>query len=126
MIKKVLLTLWVLLSVFIPVNAGELEDALGKGKDVFLYLYSPECKYCVMFSPKYEQLKKTYASKYTFVKANTQTPYGARLYYKYQAHYIPFVVMINSKQDRVLRISPNCLIDSVCADIELKKWNENK
>ena len=48
MIKKGLL---LILSAFfiIPSFAGEVENAINKGHNVFLYLYTPDCKYCKIY-----------------------------------------------------------------------------
>ena len=45
MIKKGLL-LFLSAFLILPSFAGEVENAINKGHNVFLYLYTPDCKYC--------------------------------------------------------------------------------
>ena len=61
MIKRLLLIF--ALCVSLPAFAGVFEDALKTGNNVFLYLYTPECKYCNEFNPVYQRLAKNYGDK---------------------------------------------------------------
>lgn len=65
MFKKCLL-LFLLLTI--PVYAGEVENAIAKGDNIFLYMFSPKCKYCVMFSPTYNKLSKYMTDNTHFLK----------------------------------------------------------
>ena len=114
MLKRLL----ILLSLFfvLPANAGELEDALSKHPNVFLYLYTPECGYCTRFTPKYEKLSKVYDSSYGFVKINANTAYGYKLMRQYGARYVPFVVLVKSKNNYAAQVQTACLMDTPCMD----------
>ena len=113
-----------LLSFFLlnPAHAGNIENALKRGDNVFLYLYSPDCKYCTMFTPIYEKLTKTYNGQYTFSKVDTSTNYGKILMYQYQGRYVPYVVLINNKKNKATHITPMCLLDDVCLNTEIKQF----
>ena len=88
MLKKCLMLL--LLGLTIPACAGEVENAIAKGDNVFLYLHSPSCKYCVMFSPRYNKLSKVYNGQYSFFKVDTTTKYGHELMYEFGGTYVPY------------------------------------
>ena len=114
MLKRLVLILF--LFTLSSVNAGEFEDALAKNQNVFLYLYTPECGYCTKFTPKYEKLSKVYDSSYGFVKVNANTQYGYNLMRKYGARYVPFVVLVKSKNGYAAQVQTACLTDTPCMD----------
>ena len=105
----------------IPVFAGELEDALSKNKNVFLYFYTPECSYCSKFTPRYNKLSKMYDKHYTFIKLNASTHYGYSIWRKFGGKYVPYIVLINSKNNAA-QIDPNCLINTECTERVLMKF----
>lgn len=121
MIKKGLL---LILSAFfiIPSFAGEVENAINKGHNVFLYLYTPDCKYCKIYSPKYNELIKSHNGEFAFIKENASTNYGRKLMYEYRGGYVPYVVMINGKKHKAMQILPDCLMDTVCTETEMKRF----
>ena len=82
MLKKCLLIL--ISMAFLPVFAGEVENAINKGNNVFLYLYTPDCSYCQKFSPRYDKLAKMYDGQYNFFKIDANTAYGRDLIVKYR------------------------------------------
>ena len=118
MFKKGLLTL--LLMGLLPVFAGEVEDAINKNQNVFLYLYTPKCKYCVKFSPIYNQLAKAKEGNYTYIKVDASSRYGYELMRKYRGRFVPYVLLV--KKDKAVQILPNCLMDSACVKQEIKKF----
>lgn len=120
MLKKCLMLL--MLAIIMPVQAGEVENALAKGDNVFLYLFSPRCKYCVMFSPAYNKLTKAYNGQYSFFKVDSTTKYGHELMYEFGGTYVPYVVLINEKKKKALHIQPACLMDSLCLQTEMKNF----
>ena len=118
---KRLVTMFLLLQC-VPVFAGELENAWTKNKNVFLYLYSENCGYCKMFSPRYNKLSATYNKNYEFVKVDTDTDYGLNLLRKYNGRYIPYVLLLN--KNKVVQIQPDCLMDLACVEYEIKAFNK--
>ena len=122
MLKKGLLFLLPIFFLSLSANAGEVENALNKGQNVFLYLYTPDCGYCKLYSPLYEQTIRSHKGEFTFLKINGDSNYGHQLVYKYRARYYPHVVMINAKKNKVLQILPPCLMDNVCTDAEIKRF----
>ncbi len=122
MFKKFVLSL-VLLS-FISASAGELEDALSKNKNVFLYMYTPECGYCTSFTPRYNKLAKMYDKQYTFIKLDASSMYGYKVFRSYGGRYVPYVVLINSKND-TKSVSANCLASTECTERTLIKFTKN-
>lgn len=119
MFKKILLSLFLL--NFISASAGELENALTKNKNVFLYLYSPKCGYCTQFTPRYNELAKIYGKKYTFIKLDASTMYGYKVFKSYGGHYVPHIVLINSKKE-TKQVETNCLVTTKCTEQTLTKF----
>ena len=118
MLKKCLLFL-MLFSV-LPICAGELENAINKRDNVFLYLYTPNCGYCTKFTPRYNKLSKMYDSKFAFVKIDASTNYGITLARKYRAGFVPYVMLLNKNKSQF--VSPSCLSDNVCVENAIKKF----
>jgi len=121
MLKKFVI-LFGLLSL-LPVCAGELEDALKQNKNVFLYLYTPECGYCKKFSPKYNQISQKYNKEYKFIKLDASTPYGYSIFRKFNGRYVPYVVLIDSK-NKAKNIDYLCLEQAECTDKILTKYKK--
>lgn len=119
MLKKCLL-LFLLIIFMLPVCAGEVEEALKNGKNVFLYLYTTDCSYCKKFSPTYDYASKTYNNKFTFVKVDANTPYGHKLMRTYTGRYVPYVVLLKPNDGMI--IPPSCLADKACIDLMSKKF----
>lgn len=119
MLKRILSVLLIL--GCIPAFAGELENALAKNKNVFLYFYTPECGYCNKFLPRYNKLSKMYDKNYTFIKLDASTQYGHSVFRKFKGRYVPYVVLINYK-NKVAQIDPNCLMNTECSEQELMKF----
>lgn len=123
MFKKFLLLIALLF--ILPANAGDLENALEKGHNIFLYLFSPDCKYCDMFNPEYKKLLSEYNGQYSFFKIDSTTKYGKNLMYEFRATYVPYVVLVNDAQKKALRIHPACLMDSRCLNSEMKAFRKS-
>lgn len=109
-------------AISLPVFAGEVENSLNQGHNVFLYLYSSNCGYCKLFAPKYDKLSKMYDGQYNFYKFNAGTQYGHDLLLRYKGHYVPYVLLINNK--KTIQILPNCLSDMVCVEKEMKLFRK--
>ncbi len=119
MLKKFIIILC--LFSFIPVHAGELENALKQNKNVFLYMYTPECGYCQKFEPRYNKISKMYDKNYTFVKLNANTQYGYSIFRRFNGRGVPYVVLINSK-NKANAVDYYCLMQTECTDKVLKKF----
>ncbi len=120
MLKKCLLI--ILMLAAIPVYAGELEDAMARGVDIFLYIYTPDCSYCNEFLPTYNKLAKTYENNYKFIKADASTQYGKKLLVQFGGRYVPFVVMLNAQRRVLLHVDPDCLSDTACVEKKVKEF----
>lgn len=120
MFKKCLLFLFFFLAL--PAFSGQVEDALSKGHNVFLYLYSPKCKYCTMFAPTYNKLTKKHDGEFVFIKTDSTTSYGNDLMYKFRAGYVPYVILLNANKKTAVQITPACLLDMVCTENSMKEF----
>ncbi len=120
MFKKCLLIL--ISMAFLPVFAGEVENAINKGHNVFLYLYTSDCSYCQQFMPRYNKLTKMYDGQYNFFKINAMSPYGKELMRNYQGSYVPYVLLLNKKKG--MNLTPSCLDDMACVEKGLKDFRK--
>lgn len=100
----------------LPVFAGSFEDAVKSGNNVFLYMYTPTCGYCVKFNPIYTKISSQYGNKYKFVKIDASTMYGQSLMRKFRARYVPFVVLTNGKTKQSAQIMSDCLTEYACVE----------
>ena len=115
---KLLSTL--ILLTAIPVFVGEVENSLNNGHNVFLYLYTADCRFCQQFTPRYNKLSKMYDSQYNFIKIDAKTPYGHSLMYQYQGMYVPYVLLI--KKTKAVQLMPSCLSDMACIEKSMKEF----
>lgn len=122
MFKRFVLLIALLL--MLPANAGEVENALEKGNNVFLYLYSADCKYCDAFNPIYNQLLKDYNGQYSFFKVDSKSRYGMHLAYDFRAAYLPYVVLLNGRKKKALHLHPLCLMDNKCLNNGMKDFRK--
>ena len=107
--------------ISLPVFAGAFENALNNNNNVFLYLYTPQCRYCNMFNPVYQKLSNNYKGKCSFLKIDATTPYGASLMKQFRSYYVPFVVVAQKDKDSYINITADCLVDYVCTANTLDK-----
>jgi thiol-disulfide isomerase/thioredoxin len=119
MLKKFIIILSIL--SIIPVYAGELEDALKQNKNIFLYMYTPECGYCNKFAPRYNKISKMYDKHYTFVKLNANTQYGYSILRRFKGRGVPYIVLINSK-NKASAVDYYCLMQTEYTDKVLMKF----
>ena len=120
MLKRYLLI--ILAFSILPVFSGELENAFSKNKNVFLYLYTPDCGYCTKFTPRYDKLSKMYDGQYSFVKIDASTPYGFQIMRKYGGRYVPYVLLLNPKKHNGVQLAPSCLTDRDCVERSMKDF----
>lgn len=104
-----------------PVFSGTYENALAKNKNVFLYLYTPECSVCKNFESIYTNLSKS-NKDFAFVKVNANTAYGYNLLKKYRGHYVPYIILTNSKTNKSVNITHSCVMDEMCMSRALKSF----
>ena len=104
-----------------PVLAGELEDAMKAHPKTFLYLFSSKCGYCVKFDAQYAKLNKKYENC-KFVKIDINSKYGTLLRRDFNAYYVPYVALIDSRNSTIQVVEPNCLIDNACLNKEMNKF----
>ena len=112
MIRQVLIFLILFFSL--PVFSGEYEDALKNYDKIFLYFYTKECSYCNKFQPVFEKISESYKDKCKFLKIDANSYYGMKLAQKFHLKFVPYVVLVESKNDRGLVIIPECLLQYVC------------
>ncbi len=105
----------------LPVSAGELEQLIINNEKMVLYLYTPECSYCVKFNPIFEKLENKFGNKCKFLKVNANTEYGYMLMYATRGTYVPNVILIDSKNQVMNRMEANCLLNMACANESVSK-----
>ena len=109
------------LCLILPSLAGQYEDAMNNGDKIFLYLHSPTCGYCQKFNPIYKKLFQNYNKDCKFIMIDTSSNYGRHLMKLYQAKFVPYVLIVDSKAAEVTNIIPECLLEYSCAEKYVKK-----
>ena len=106
----------------LPVYSDELENAVLNNDRVFLYLYTSKCGYCVKFEPIYKRLFQEFRGKYKFLKINADSEYGRQVMYEMGGFYVPYVLVINHKKQKVNRLAPNCILNYNCSKLALDEF----
>ena len=115
MIKKSLIFLLTML-VMLPAYSNEFDTAMEKGYNIFMYIYSPRCKYCTKFMPIYRSLEKKHDGEFVFIKTDSTSDFGKEMMYEFKAGFVPYVVMINSNKHIAAPVSPDCILDKACIE----------
>lgn len=87
-----------------------------------LYLYSPNCTYCVKFEPIFHKVSKAFAGKCNFKKVDVRTAEGQKLMQKYNGVFVPYVLILDDKTDYEAFISPNCIISYACTSSAVENF----
>ena len=56
------------------------------------------------------------------MKVSAETLYGNSLMRSFKANYIPYVVLVDSKKQIMTTVQPECLLDYVCVEKELRHF----
>ena len=110
------------LFICMPAFAGVYEDALKSKDYVFLYIYTPYCRYCQIFSPKYNKLSGMYDKNMAFVKVDATQSYGNALAGKFNVNGVPYVVLVKSKTNSGVRVPSSCLLNIQCVENYIQKF----
>lgn len=89
-----------------------------------MYVYTPECGYCVNFNPVYEKISKKYNNTCKFYKVDANTKEGYELLRNFHVFAVPFVAIIDNKKNEAKQISPNCLLSFACTDKILNEFTK--
>ena len=112
MIKR-LLSLFII-SLSLPVFAGELEEALKSNNKIFLYMYTKDCTYCEKFKPIFEKLDQKYKKNGASVKVDAYTKYVNQLMQEFGAYYVPNVILLDYRKQTMKRVAPACMLTYEC------------
>ena len=122
MLKKILCILIISVGFILSAHTGEFDNVINNNENVFLYLYTKNCSYCIKFNPIYNKIAKKYSNNYKFIKIDADSAYGSSLMRDIQAHYVPYVVIFNHSKQVVKSIEPICLLSYACTQYELEKF----
>ena len=101
---------------------SEFEEASRNNSKIFLYMYVPECGYCIKFDPIYDKLSQKYGKSCKFLKLNAATEYGNSLMRSVNASYVPYVALIDHKKQTMHRVVPTCLLNQACTKDAVEKF----
>jgi thioredoxin-like negative regulator of GroEL len=122
MLKKIFV--FILLFITAPAFSGELENALSSKDYVYLYIYTPWCKYCTQYTPIYNKLSKMYDKNYAFVKLDATKPYGSKVSRSFNNRYVPAVYLINSKTKKSESVDIDCMFEIACTEKAIQKFRK--
>ena len=104
------------------VFANSFNDAIKKGDNVLLYLYTNECHYCKLVSPTFDKIARTNPNKYKYMKINANTREGHEIMNEFGVNYVPFVMIIKSKENKYSNIGVNCLLSFACTNSVVRRY----
>ena len=117
--KRIVLLFSLLLLLVASVFANSNGDAHTK---TVLYIYTPSCGYCVKFNPIYEKVSKLYKDKCNFKKVNAHSVEGQKLMIKYNGVFVPYVLILDEKNNYKAFLAPNCLLDYSCVNSAVENF----
>ena len=120
MIKKFLYLLSIL--TILPAFSGDYEKSISNDENVLLYLYTNNCNYCVKFDPIFDKLQEKFSNNCKFLKVDITSTYGTELMHKFNAYYVPYVILYNNNKRIMHTIVPTCLINYACAKDAIEKF----
>ena len=106
----------VMLFLFLNFMQKVCASEVNQAKNLFLYLYTPQCGYCTKFNANFQKLAQAYGEKYNFVKVDATTQSGKSLMRNYRAFYVPFVLISDTKKSKSIQIAPDCLLSYACVE----------
>ena len=118
--KRLIILILFLLGVTISVFANNIQTK--SNTKTFLYLYIPDCSYCVKFEPIFIKVSEAFAGKCNFKKVDARTKEGQKLMQKYNGFFVPYVLILDNKTDYKAYISPNCILSYACTSSAVDKF----
>lgn len=82
-------------------NTPGFQDVYNLKEPSVLYFYSDDCKYCVEFMPKFNEISEQYKNKYHFVKLDVYDSKNEKLCNKLRIQSIP-AIFIYEPQGKVV------------------------
>ena len=120
--RIILLIALILIMSIQTVFAGVYNDIVNSKSKTLLYLYTPECSYCVTFNKIYQKLTQKFGNNCKFVKVNAHSSEGMKLMQKYRGVFVPYILLIDNNKEYVAMLSPNCLFDYACTSSAVENF----
>lgn len=127
----VLMTASIVLSACIkkePVSSYPqyFNSAMAEEKPAFVFFYAKWCSHCVNFMPTYNELEKSYADKYNFIKVNVDNSENKDLVQDFYVAGIPTIYVIDTKNKKRYLLDNSKFFSINDLKEELDKYIEGK
>lgn len=115
--KKIILSLFLILSFVASVIAISYNEASAKDKPTVLYIYGPMCGACKQFEPTFDAAQAKFSQKFNFAKEDVNSSQRAK---SLNVSETPSVFIL--KQGSSQKIEWQCLSKPGCLEQRLKDY----
>lgn len=121
MLKKVILGLFLLLTVVSNAYAMSYQEAMKQDKPIVLYITMFGCGACRQFEPFFDAAKDKFASKFNFVKEDVNT---SEIAAKLRVNSTPSVYILEPKTRNATGIKYACISQQSCFENTLQSYGK--
>lgn len=109
--KKLFMSLFLLLATTTSVFAMSYDEAKGQGKPVVVMFHQHGCSACRKFSPIFDKYSSKFSNKFNFVKEDVRSSSLAKTL---NFMTVPAIFIVEPKTMAAKRISDDCAWDNGC------------
>lgn len=118
--KKIILSLFLILATATSVFAMSFNEAKKQGKPVVVMFHMHGCSACRKFSPMFDKMALKFPDKFNFVKEDTNKSDLAK---SLNFMTVPAIFIINPNTMAAKRIEDDCAWDNACFAKRLQDYN---
>ncbi len=109
--KKLFISLFLMLAATTSVFAMNFDEAKIKGKPVVIMFHQHGCSACRKFSPQFDKIASKFSDKFSFIKEDVKySDIGKTLNFQT----VPAIFIVDPKTMNSKRISDDCAWDDGC------------
>jgi len=117
--KKILLSVFLVLAFASNVFAMNYEEAIKQDKPIVIFFHMHGCSGCRKFTPIYKEFSSNFSDKFNFVKEDI---YKSKIAQSLSFDTVPAIFIMNPKTQKTKQISENCIWDSECFSKTLNEY----
>lgn len=116
--KKLIISLCLILATAAGVHAMGFESAKTQGKPIVIMFHQHGCSACRKFSPIFDKFSSNFSNKFNFVKEDS----GSKIASTLQFSTVPAIFILDPKTNASKRISDDCAWDEACFTKTLNEY----
>ena len=117
--KKILISLFLILAFASGAFAMSYEEAAVQDKPIIVLFHMRGCSGCRKFSPIFKDFSKKFSGKFNFVKEEI---HSSKIAQTLSFDTVPALFIINPKKQETKRISENCMWNEECFTKTLNEY----